>query len=252
MGIIAKVQPAFRLSSSQSGGASVGNTIKGYFAAGGGWWDMEADMSDTSGNGNTLTEINIPTYVAGGKPGNYANLVAASDQYGTIADNAPLSMGAGIYMTCGGWVNLASAGILRRILSKGNVSTGTTVEYSLGFNNAGAFRFSAGDGAAVTNVTDTNVAVSIGTWYFVVARYKVDTGMIGINVNMAGWIEAAFTGPILNGTNAFRIGDDTGGARNWDGSLDSLFVHKSLTACLTDTQLTHIKNGTTGRSWSTL
>lgn len=231
-------------------GDNVGEGIKSAFATGGGWWDMGSNLSDSSGNGNTLTEINTPTYVAGGKPGNYLNLVAASDQYGTLADNASLSMGAGVSMTCGGWFNMASGGVLRRVLAKGNISSATTVEYSLGFSNSGAkMRFSVGDGAAMTQVTDTFVSVSTGTWYFIAARFNLSTGMIGINVNMSGWVEAAFTGPILDGTNAFRIGDDSGGARNWDGQLDTIFVVKRV---LTDSELIHIKNDTAGRSYATL
>lgn len=214
---------------------------------------MEADMSDSSGNGNTLTQINTPTYAAGGKPDNYANLVGASNQYGTIADNASLSMGAGQYLTCGGWAYLASGGALRRILAKGNISTGTTIEYSLGYTTATSkFIFGAGDGVALTQATDTLVAVSTNTWYFVVGRFDLGTGKIGVNVNMTGWTEAAFTGPILNGTNAFRIGQDTGGARQWDGRLDTIFVVKSASRCLTDAELTYIMNGTTGRSFAQL
>lgn len=225
MSILAKIKPGFRPGANglQSLGGSVKSVING---GGGGWWDMESGMDDASGNGNTLTEVATPTYTTTGKPGEYVQLTGASNQYGTIADNASLSCGAGKYLTCGGWFYYDStAGVLRRVLAKGNVSTAATCEYSLGFSNVGAkMRFSAGDGVAVTNVTDTFVSVSLATWYFIAARYKVNTGQIGINVNMSGWVEAAFAGPILDGTNAFRIGQDTGGARQHDGRLDSIFV----------------------------
>lgn len=230
----------------------LGVGIKSLIAEGGGWWDCEANLNDSSGNGNNLTEVATPTYAATGKPDNYVNLVGASNQYGTIADNASLSAGASKYLTCGGWAYLASTGVIRRILAKGNISTAAGTEYSLGFNNAGAFRFSASDGTTLTNVTDTNVAVSTSTWYFVAARFDSRTGQIGINVNMSGWVEAAFTGPIQNSTNAFRIGQDTGGTRQWDGRLDSIFVAISSVRCMTDAELFYIKNATTGRSYTGL
>lgn len=236
----------------QTGTVGLGSAIRGYFSAGGAWYDFGFfTNNDSSGNFNTTTEIGGPTYTgSGGRPGKYMNLAAASTQYHTLADNASLSMGVGASFSVSGWANLASGGGFRRILAKGDRSTAATGEYSLGYNNASRFELAVSDGSAVTVVTDSVVLVSTGTWYFVVGVVDLAAGLVKISVNANPFVTTPFVGPVQDGGNAFRIGNDTVGAgRLWDGSLDTIFVVKRA---LSLAEITYLYHSGAGRSWGDL
>src|SRR5678816_2943520 len=151
-----KIQPPLRPNPTQTPATSPGVGIKAYFSAGGGYWDFEAsNMNDASGNGNNMTEVATPTYGTPGKPGTYVNLASASSQYGNLADNASISMGAGVSFTCGGWFNLQSAGAVREIMAKGDIASAASCCYSINYSNSSSrMRFTCSDGSLVTSVFD--------------------------------------------------------------------------------------------------
>ena len=86
------------------------------------YWDMEANGNDSGPRGNNQTGFGTPTFVAGGKPNNRTNLVAASSQYFEMANNGDIVLSATNF-TLAAWANLATTGGLRRIFGKGNIST---------------------------------------------------------------------------------------------------------------------------------
>lgn len=211
------------------------------------YWDMEASGADSGPRGNHQTGVNTPTFVAGGKPNNRTQLVAASTQYFEMANNGDIVLSLTDF-TLAAWANLASTGGLRRIFGKGNISSLATFEYALYFNNAGRFAFSVGDGAAATTVTDNAETVLTGFWYFVVARYSSAAQQISISVNNGTPRTAAFTGTVLSGGNTLRIGNDPAGAtRLWDGTLDSLGIWKRA---LNSAELTALYNAGAGLSYA--
>lgn len=250
MSIIAVTQPRFRPPSRVVSNLSTGAIIKNYFSSGGGYWDLNDSPGDSSGNGNALTEVGTPGYSIDGKPPNCIQLIAASTQYLNLADNDSLSMGAGVSFSVGGWAKMASGGGSRRIVAKGNLSGAAGCEYSLGYNAASRFNMVASDGSSVVTATDTSVSVSLNTWYFVVGVVDLANSLVKVCVNAGSFFTAAFTGPVQDSTNAFRIGNDTaGGTRLWDGYLDSVFVVKRA---LTSDEITYLYNSGTGREWGTI
>lgn len=231
---------------SRGGGGSI--NLTGNLMA---YWDMEANGNDSGPRGNNQTGFGTPTFVAGGKPNNCTNLVAASSQYFEMANNGDIVLSATNF-TLAAWANLATTGGLRRIFGKGNISTPATFEYALYFNNGapGRFAFSVGDGVAATTVTDTAVSVSTGTWYFVVAQYNAAAQQISISVNGNTPVTTAFTGTVLSGGNTLRLGNDPAGAtRNWNGQLDSLGIWKRF---LSFAEVTALYNSGNGRNFSQL
>lgn len=132
-----------------------------------GWWKLDdgagTSAVDSSGNSNTGTTHNTPTWTTGMNSG-ALTFAAASSQYLTAAD-APLSL-AGSW-TVSSWVTLSSlpsSGNSYELLIK-SVSGGSTNYSLLVHNTAGAYSFRAN----LTNSVGTNynasytTAISTGT-----------------------------------------------------------------------------------------
>lgn len=221
--------------------------------ASGFYYDLTGDPFDSSPIGNDGIEVNLPTYDAGdAKPGTSLVLAAASTQYlqTALLTGALAKFGQEGYFTIGGFAKLASGGGLRRIISAGNSGAPASFEWALFYNNASRFAFSVGDGSAVTTVTDTQVNVSLNTWYFVVGQFNPALNVIRISVNRSPWVTTAFPGTPLSGANTVLIGNDPVGlTRLWDGKLDTVF---GITGYVTDEMLDRIYNAGSGRLWGDL
>lgn len=206
-----------------------------------------ADVNDAHSS-NHLTNNNTATFVAG-LVGNAVNLVAASIQYLSIADNAALSMGD-IDFTIAAWVRLASKTTHRQIIDKGSVTSGTNPnnEYALNYiQSIDRFRF------AVINSSDTagliaadNFGVpTTATWYFVVAWHDSVNNLIGISVNAGTANTTAWTTGVKDSTQPFLIGG--GSSLPMDGRIDEVGIWKRV---LSGAEITELYNGGTGRNYA--
>jgi hypothetical protein len=213
-----------------SGRSSLLNSLVAY-------WKLE-DLSDSAG-ANTLTNNNTTTFAAG-KVGNAANMVRASVQSLSVADNAALSTGNVDY-TVAGWVKFTSLQAENPIVAKGTSST--TLEFELygTLTRIVCEWYVASGGSNVKTVSADNFgAISTGTWYFFAMWHDSTAGTINVSVN-AGTPNSAAASGGWDGTAAFALGGR--GVVTLDGMLDEVGVWKRL---LTNAELTRLYNSGNG------
>lgn len=174
-----------------------------------------------------------------------AQFVAASSQSATIADNASLSMGAGVRMSVAAWVNQTTLQT-QAFLEKGaGLGTPATLEYGL-FYSVGSSRISlrVSTGAASTTAQANTFGVPVaGVWTFVVATY--DGANIGMSVNAGVIDNTAFSADIQDSTQNFSLGGDT----FLNGLLDCVGFWK---VALATAQLAKLYKGGVGMAYRDL
>lgn len=214
-----------------------------------GLWTFEASGNlglDTSGQGNHLTNNNSVAQQVPGKVGNGSVYVAASTQYLSLADNASLSMGAGVNFTLMGWANFAALSAKYAVLSKStaaNVDTvsGANSEYVLYRYSDNKLYFLVGDGAAISQ--PASAALNATQWYFVACRR--DGVNVGLRIDGGAWTNVATTRFAQDGAGPFCIGGISAtGGNTMGGQLDNWLVCKR--AC-TDAEVDWYYNGGNGR-----
>lgn len=165
----------------------------------------------------------------------YWNYSADSNSHATIVDSALVSMPDADFMWVV-WARLASSGVARTVLSKGVRGIPATFEYAIYVNDAATNRyvFAVGNGSQARTVTDTNIAIGLGEWHMIACRFNKTTMKLGINVDMSGWVEAAFSGTVHDDTNDLYVGIEYPSSLRWDGAINMVALEKSL---LSDEQL---------------
>lgn len=152
-------------------------------------------------------------------------LVAASNQYATIADNASLSVTGNL--TLEAWVNptdTPTASAAYTIESK-YLSTGNQRSYWLTYRDlAGTPNLSlivsstGGTGAGITNFNHI-VTLSTGTWTHVAVVYKTDgSAEFIINDTSVETVTGGVTS-IFDGTANFRVGQTDNGDAAFNGKI---------------------------------
>ncbi|MDO8487707.1 MAG: DUF2341 domain-containing protein [bacterium] len=199
----------------------------------GGYWNMDessGSRSDSSGNGNTLTD-NATVASAVGKFSNAADFEADNSEYLSITDNANLSAGD-VDFTISAWVNLESTTDDRHIAVKGTANTAAGLEYRLRYDtDVSTFRFLISDGTNVPQVHSANLGTpSTGTWYFILAWHDSVNNLIYIQVNDGPVNSASATGGSQDTSGSFRIGAsiDASPAQFMDGKIDDFRFYKKL------------------------
>lgn len=176
-------------------------------------------------------------------------LTAASNQTLSIADNASLSMGAGVRCTIAGWVYLDSTGE-HALVGKYNAAI-SSQEYLVETSTTTRLRFFVNPTGAAADVSvsaNTFGALLTGTWYFFCAYY--DGVNIGISVNNGVFDTVAYSSDIFDGTSAFILGNLAFPAViPHNGRLDSVGVWKRV---LTGAEITAIYNAGNGVTFSDL
>jgi hypothetical protein len=222
-------------------GGPIGDTSTGLV----GWWKFDetsgASAADSTGNGDTGTLFNAPTWTPGGMNAGALTFVAASSQYVTVPDTASLRLGAGGgSWTVATWVNLTTvpgAGLVYSLVNKDNPAAGDS-DYQLLVNN-GVFGaglgwtvlFDQGGGHHYTNLA---VTMNAGTWYHLAGVWDGTAKNLYLYVNGALVGTQNFPGinPDANSGNPLVIGSQNSGGNNWtNGTLDDVRVYsRALTA----------------------
>lgn len=189
------------------------------------YWKLDetsGTRSDSYGT-NHLTENGTGGVgYAAGKVSNAADFESSDSDYLEINDNAALSTGD-IDFTIAAWAKLESTtGANEVVMSK--TDSASVSEYELDYSNAdGKFAFILynSSGPAVCTVTDTQQAVSPGTWYFITAWHDATGDTCNIQVNNNTAVSAAETGTVSDTAAKFRIGARrTSGNLFFDGLID--------------------------------
>lgn len=179
---------------------------------------------DSSGNALTLTDNNTVTAAdgPGGRVPYATQFTAVNNEYLERADEALLSMGAGIHMTLAIWVRFDTLAADQAVMGK--LGLAGQREYVL-YWDAAASRLTFYVTAEGTTFVSTQIAnLSTATWYFAVCWYD------GVNIygqiNDGTITSTAFTTDIFDGTSAFEIGRQSSGGNQLNGQAASAGLWK--------------------------
>jgi len=192
-----------------------------------GYWRLEADGTDSSGNGNTLTASGSPTH-ATGKFGNGVDLEASSSQYYAIADGSQTGLDVTGDFTISTWIKRESIGSFQAIVTKDDISD-RQIEFYLDSNNKVVIAYED-TVAGRTTLTTTNALTTTGVWFHVVARVDISTGVPEVFVDGTKWTGVTSGGgttAIVSGAADFMIGarDNAGGIDLFfDGMIDDVAI----------------------------
>ncbi len=207
------------------------------------WWPLDEESGiryDAHGT-NHLTDNNTVGYAAG-KVGNAADFEKDNSESLSIADNASLRMGAGVYFTLGTWLNIETlpggAGYCGIIYK-----WPTPAEYFLGINGD-HLEFIVHDGSNY-KVLVSAVTLSLSTWYFVMAWY--DGTNLNLQINNGSIETIAHNTDVYSGTSNFLLGGVSN--ETLDGLMDSPFVAKRI---YTADERIWLYNSGAGRQYSDL
>ncbi|MCK4824584.1 LamG domain-containing protein, partial [bacterium] len=204
-----------------------------------GYWKMDeysagssqVDRSDSSGNGNTLTDNNTTASDAG-KFGNSSDFVSANSEYLSITDNASLSSGDVDYMITA-WVKTPDITDANFFINKVGYANSSEWEYFFRIHNdAGTRKFqfewytdNLGNNSNVH--ADTFGVPSNDTWYFVAAYHDAANDEIGISINGGPFDTAAASGG-NDGDSSFQMARPWYDGGYWDGELDEVRIYKRV------------------------
>lgn len=196
--------------------------------------EVSGNRSDSVG-GNTLTDVNTVTSVAG-KVSNAAQFTAANSERLFHATNAALETGD-IDFSAFGWFYLTSSGA-----GAGRTIVAKATEWEVTVGSTGVLTFKTGSG-------DTNfngfATMSYDGWHSFYAEYRAGTTN-GVQIDNGSFLTIPVTTPVSVGSQPFEIGSIFGGAGNFlDGRVDEVGFWKRLLTVAERTQLWNGGNGVT-------
>ena len=162
--------------------------------------------ADSSGNSNTGTLINGPTWTAG-RSGNAVNLDGVDD-YVNIPDSSTLDGMSTLTLSM--WIKLTQMPGTKSYIPLGKDTEGYGYSYRIAVNPSGTLHFNVqttnnGWYTAGTGVDSTTV-LTANTWYHVAATYDGSYVKIYVNGLPEGTGSQAISGSIYNSTSPLRLG----------------------------------------------
>jgi hypothetical protein len=209
--------------------------------------EASGNILDAHGS-NDLTDTNTVGASATAKQGTSRDFESSNDEFGVIADNADMSLGADTPFTWAGWArNEQDFQASTDILAKGTAGNGMAYCVYL----SGGFRFTlmVGNGSSNQTVSDNTVfPTPANTWFFVVAKHDPVANLLKIKINDGTEVTAAWSGGTQNEGGSFRLGGSLGeNGVAWDGLLDEWGFWKKATS---DAEDTWLYNSGSGRSYA--
>lgn len=205
-----------------------------------------ANLTDSSGNGNTLTNVNSVTFTAG-KVGN-AFTFNGTNQKLTAVSNAGLKVASGQSFTWVLWVKLNNKDASQGFIAKLDQDDTGEADYCIYYNHTTDFFefLTATDSQAYTVSAEVLGSPSISTWYMLVCQYDhadlVDGQKISVN-NGAFHVNSHGN---LTGTDFdLWIGNDGYYSGALNGQVDEAGFWKRL---LTSEELAYLFNSGNGRT----
>ncbi|MDP3070204.1 MAG: LamG-like jellyroll fold domain-containing protein, partial [Opitutaceae bacterium] len=194
-------------------------------------WKFDATSgttaTDSSGNANTGTLVNGPTWVAG-KIGNAVNFDAVNDLVnggsGATLDNLPA-------LTVSAWVKANS--YVGRIVHK-DIGTVSTVGWQFYQNGSGSMGFVAKHATTNINRISAANAISLGAWNHVMVTWTGSSTATNAKIYVNG-VETGYAtttnGVGTRGNDATAsafIGNNDTGVRTFDGALDDVRIYNRV------------------------
>jgi hypothetical protein len=180
--------------------------------------------NDISGNGNTLTLTNSPTYVPGKK--GTAIRFAGSNAQLTRADDADFDFGAGGSFSIGLWFKHATASAQEILVSKFNEAGYKIIMESDGDITCGIDYDSTW--TPTDSVTSTAATYDDDAWHYVSCIKNANTSLSLYIDNVLIGSDTSLTNSTLANSDPLYVGIDADGLSNdWVGLLDNLVIYNT-------------------------
>ena len=183
-----------------------------------GCWPLHA-VTDVGYRGHNLTNNNTVTFSDGGPAGSYANFVAASSQWLSLADHADFGLLDGITIALWAYRDLDS-GSFETLVSKYD-TTAATDSFLLRVTSADVIELRLNTNAVATSTW----TMPTGEWVYLVATWDGTTAKIWANgIEVAS---GAFSTQIANSAAELYIGavyDGTDQDHFWDGRIGGVMI----------------------------
>lgn len=167
----------------------------------------------------------------------------------SIADNAALSLGAGVAFEFWGWVKITTGLGLFQHLYLISKSGGTQAEYGIELtkpdaNTRLAVNLRKADNSGSVSITHTTNLAN-DTWYFFSVYHDPTTDLSGVAINNGAFETAANTWDVNNSNGAFSLGGSSAGTGR--ATLDEVGFTKERV--LTTAERTALYNAGAGRTY---
>jgi hypothetical protein len=183
-----------------------------------GWWKLDNDVKDSSGNGNNGTITGAPTWVAAGKIGAALNLNGTADY---VDCGAGASLNILDTVTLSAWIkpNSLTNGAYQTFVGKGDHA------YCIQQTSGNVIEFYIYDGSWHTTDSAAVISTFNGAWHHVAGTYDGTQLRLYIDGKMAA--SSLYTGVIATTTYTVSIGRNsemTG--RLYNGVVDDVRVYR--------------------------
>ncbi|OGH33280.1 MAG: hypothetical protein A3A47_01410 [Candidatus Levybacteria bacterium RIFCSPLOWO2_01_FULL_37_20] len=238
-------------SSFNSGGGVIASGAKQSSLSDGlvGYWKMDeasGNRSDSSGNGNTLTDNNTVT-ANPGKFGNAGQFTSANTETLSIADNSTVSTGD-IDFTISAWVYMDTKSTDHVAVGKWN-DTGSGYDFAIQYlQSSDRFRFVVfPSGGSQTNLEASSFgSPSTSTWHFIMVWHDSVNNTLNIQVNNGTVDSLAHTTGVRDSGSAFVIGGLNTSQQPWNGRIEEVRFYKKVLSAAERTSLYNFAPGPVG------
>jgi hypothetical protein len=150
-----------------------------------GYWKLDSDAADSSGNGNNGTLVNSPTWTTG-QIGGGIGLDRVSSQYVNLNNPSTYDLTSTGSVTVSAWVKTGASIVNAHcgIVKRGALWTLETNDQYLLTASNNRFEFSLGNGTTAIEVNTPNIMVP-DTWYFVTGVADANNVSIYLNGNLS-------------------------------------------------------------------
>lgn len=207
-----------------------------------GMWHMDessGSRSDSSGNGNTLTDNNTVASSTTKQEGlRSADFERDNSEYLSITDGSQTGLDLTSNFTIAFWYRPESVGaVVHGLVSKWTGASQRSYIVTKNASNQIQFNITS-DGASAEDSVSSTGTLSAGTWYYITCVYEASTRMeVYINGASDTTNTTTIESAVFNSTGAFLIGADAGSGSpgNFaDGLIDDVVVWNRA---LTDTEV---------------
>lgn len=209
------------------------------------YWKLD-DLTDASGNGNTLTNNNTATFNTG-KVGNAVYVVRASSQYLSLTSNSFVQTGD-VDFTIAMWIWEDTGNLQVAIAKNGSTAgQGEYVMYVTGTTD-NILHFGVDTPVDVFHAVDSGTAIAPSGWYFVIMWHNATADTVNISIDNGTTASAGTTGALQAASNgAFNIGRQPVGGSElyWDGRIDEVGIWKRVLTAGERTRLYNTASGCT-------
>jgi hypothetical protein len=184
-----------------------------------GWWKLDNDVKDSSGNDNSGTITGAPTYVAAGKIGAALKLNGTTD-YVDCGNGASLNITD--VVTLSAWIQPTDITMAdyHDIVAKGDHA------YSIRTGNNGQIQFYFYDGAAYHQTNSpTYTSTFSSAWHHVAASFDGTQSRVYVDGQCVS--SSLFTGGIASTTRNVNLGHNAEQtARLFNGQIDDVRIYR--------------------------